>query len=549
MIGTGLQGLDGSNQDMCIVGAGPVGISLTLELARLGRSVLLLESGDVCASEDAQRLSDAEIADTRLHVPMDIAVQRRLGGTSNLWGGRCVPFEPIDFEPRSAIPHSGWPISMDDVAPYLPLACGYIGCGEPVFESPLPGLANVDPAFRCDRIERWSRQPRFSVMYASALRENPRIDLRLRATVTGLSFASDGRTSAIQVHGPDGLRATIGARAIVLAAGGLENTRLLLAARRSDSNRFGGEDGPLGRYYMGHIYGVAAEMDLHAPEVDAGIDYFQDPEGYYVRRRFMPSEDLQRREGLTNSSLWADYPLIRDPVHRNGILSLAYLALSVPPAGRMIVAESIRQHYVGDDVKRLPHILNVLGDLPRTAAFVPSFLYRRYLARYRMPGFFQRNAGRRYAIRFHAEHPPNPDSRVELSGHCDAYGLPRLSIDLRYSTADVAPLIRTHDCFGEWLRRTGIGTMRWLVADEERAMYILSQCYDGHHQIGTTRMGVSTRAGVVDSDCRVFGSANLFVAGSSVFPTSGEANPTLTAIALAMRLAKLLTDEAPMATC
>jgi choline dehydrogenase-like flavoprotein len=212
----------------------------------------------------------------------------------------------------------------------------------------------------------------------------------------------------------------------------------------------------------------------------------------------------------------------------------------------MIVAESIRQHYVGDAIGRLPHILNVLRDLPRTAAFVPPFLYRRYLARYRMPGFFQRNAARRYAIRFHAEHPPNPDSRVVLSDRCDAYGVPRLSIDLRYADADVEPLIRTHDLFGAWLVRCGIGSMRWLVPPEERASYMVAQCYDGHHQIGTTRMGASERTGVVDSDCRVFGSANLFVAGSAVFPTSGEANPTLTAVALAMRLAERLAQEVPM---
>src|SRR3954447_24117357 len=98
MIATGLLGLDGSSQDVCVIGAGPVGISLALELAEHGRSVLLLESGGTRASADAQRLSDAEIANGKVHVPMDIAVQRSLGGASNLWGGRCVSFEPIDFE-------------------------------------------------------------------------------------------------------------------------------------------------------------------------------------------------------------------------------------------------------------------------------------------------------------------------------------------------------------------------------------------------------------------------------------------------------------------
>jgi choline dehydrogenase-like flavoprotein len=544
----GLQGLDGSTQDICVVGAGPVGIALALELARRGRSVLLLESGDLRATPEAQLLSEAEILDTRVHVPMDVAVHRGLGGASNLWGGRCVPLEPIDFEARTVVPNSGWPIGMQDLAPYLPQACAYIGCGEPIFENSISGVTFSDGDFRFDQVERWSRQPRFDVMYARVLRENPRIDLRICATVTGLAFGSDGRVAAVQVRDPDNTSASFKARAIVLAAGGLESTRLLLASRMTDPGRFGGEDGPLGRYYMGHLYGIAAEMVLGNPAVDAGIDYFRGPDGHYLRRRFTPSAELQRRAGLSNTSFWPDYPLIRDAAHRNGIMSLAYLALSIPPLGRAIITESIRQNYVGNEVRRWPHIVNLLRDLPRTAIFMPSFLYHRYLVSHPKPGFFQRDPRRKYAVRFHAEHLPSPESRVKLSNRSDAYGMPRLLIDMRYSNADVEPLIRAHDCFADWLQRTGTGTMQWLVPNEERANTILSQCYDGHHQMGTTRMADDPRSGVVDSNCRVFDSANLFVAGSSVFPTSGEANPTLNAVALGLRLAELLASEASMVT-
>jgi len=211
----------------------------------------------------------------------------------------------------------------------------------------------------------------------------------------------------------------------------------------------------------------------------------------------------------------------------------------------MIAAESIRRHYVGDDIRRLPHIWNVIRDIPRTAAFLPGFIWRRYLAEFRMPGFFQRNAARRYAIRFHAEHLPDPESRVTLGGGEDAYGTPRAAVDFRYSRHNAEMLIRLHECFGDWLARTGTGRLRWLVPETERADYILAQCYDGHHQIGTARMGSNEREGVVDADCRVFGAANLSLAGSAVFPTSGEANPTLTAVALAVRLARRIAAETP----
>lgn len=546
MITNGLAGLDGTRHPICVIGAGPVGLSLALELERTGQRVLLLESGDMGPTTEAQALSDAEIVNTALHVPMDIGVQRSLGGTSNLWGGRCVPFAPIDFTQRPAIPHSGWPISMADVAPHLPAACAAIGCGQAVFDQALPGFEPGDQDFNFDKVERWSRRPRFTDMYTKRLKDSAAIDLRLCATVTGLAFGADGRVSGITIRCGESAVSIVADR-VVVATGGLETARLLLAARRDAPNRFGGEDGPLGRFYMGHLYGIAAEMELRNPAIESSIEYFRDPEGFYLRRRFTPSEDLQQRMGLGNGSLWPDYPLIRDPAHRNGILSLAYLALSIPPLGRRIVAESIRQHYVGDDIRRGAHILNVLRDAPRTAAFLPGFLYRRYLADHRMPGFFQRNAARRYAIRFHAEHLPDPASRITLSDRADAYGMPRAAVDFRYTRHNAELLIRMHHCFDDWLTRTGTGTLRWLVPEQERADYILSQCYDGHHQIGTARMGENERVGVVDSDCRVFGSANLFLAGSAVFPTSGEANPTLTAVALAMRLAGLLTAESPRA--
>jgi choline dehydrogenase-like flavoprotein len=546
MIKTGLDGLDGTQPDVCVIGAGPVGIVLALELARLGRSVLLLESGGLNVSDNAQGLADAAILNRRTHVGMDIAVARRLGGASNLWGGRCVAMEDYDFTARAAVPHSGWPIGPDAVAPHLPIACEYLGCGAPAFEHPVPGLAIANDDFCFVRLERWSRTPRMGAVHARRLRDDPAIDLRLNATVVGLDHAEDGRVYRVRVRPHGGDAVSCAPRCVVLAAGGLENTRLLLASQRQHPLAFGGEDGPLGRYYMGHLYGSVADMTICSPTLDAGIDYYLSSDGTYVRRRFTPSAALQQRMQLANVAFWPDYPPISDPSHRNGILSFAYLALSVPPIGRRIVVESIRQHYLGPGkVRRLPHMANVLRDAPKTAAFIPAFVYCRYLARPHMPGFFQRNTARRYSIRFHAEHLPNPSSRVTLGRETDALGLPKLTIDFRYTEADAMPLLRAHACFGEWLAQTGLGSMTWSAPESERVAYVLDQCYDGHHQIGTTRMASAPHNGVVGPDCQVFGAANLFVAGSSVFPTSAEANPTLLAVTLAVRLAARIAPDPP----
>jgi choline dehydrogenase-like flavoprotein len=151
-------------------------------------------------------------------------------------------------------------------------------------------------------------------------------------------------------------------------------------------------------------------------------------------------------------------------------------------------------------------------------------------------------------LRFHAEHLPNPESRVTLTVQRDALGVPRLAIDFRYSDADVLPVLRTHACFGIWLETTGLGKLIWQVPKEERIAHILDQCYDGHHQIGTTRMGVNANDGVVNANCGVFGAQNLFIAGSSVFRTSAAANPTLSAVALALRLGARLARDIPGVT-
>jgi hypothetical protein len=541
MIIPNLSALNDVERDVCIVGGGPVGIALALELSRLGKSVLLLESGGVEVRKDVQLLSDARIADLDQHVPMNLAVQRRLGGTSNLWGGRCVPMDDLDFEPRPTLNQSGWPISAADLAPFLSAACDYLGCGAAVFESPIPNLEDVSTDFRVDHLERWSSRPNLRNTYLRELRQSRDLTLCLLATAVGFKFDHDNFVRLVELRGPDGAKAEVRARNVVLAAGGLENTRLLLAIQREEPNRFSGPDGPLGRYYMGHLTGSVANIVIHSPLLDQGLDYFNDAQGYCVRRRFWPSPELQRRMGLTNMTLRTEFAPTHDPSHGSGVLSLAYLGLSFRQLGRLLVSEAVRLMHVGDGlVQRAPHWRNVVRDFPHVSTFFPRYLYRRYISRSRGHSFFELCAARKYGLRYHAEHLPNINSRVTLSDERDALGLHRLAIDFRYTEADVAPIIRTHECFAEWLAATGLGTLSWSVPPKERVGHILSQARDGLHQIGTTRMGRNQKSGVVDRDCRVFGGNNLYIAGTSIFCSSAHANPTFTAVALAIRLAHKL---------
>lgn len=546
MIETFSTALQDAAHEICVVGAGPVGITLALELARRGRRVLLLESGLAKPTAAAQALGEAEIL-TEHQALISVTNERALGGASNLWGGRCVPLDPVDFLPRAAVPGSGWPISAAELEPYLATACDYAQCGEAHFFEPLTANRIGDGDFSFEHLERWSRQPRFKDAYAERLENEPKVRLVLGATVVGLEFHDDGSVRVALVRGLDGSRAEIAAGRFVLTTGGLETTRLLLAEQARAPQRFGGPDGPLGRYYMGHPTGGIAQMTFSGPALDKELAYFNDGRGAFARRRFTPSPELQARAGIANISFWPEFPPIWNASHGDAVMSLGYLVLATPWLGRLLVAEGIRRSHTGLDlapepVKTLPHVANLIRGLPAAAQFFPGFLYRRYVAKPRLPGFFQTNAGRRYAVRYHSEHAPYRDSRVSLSDQTDALGLPRLKIELRFQETDVASVVRAHRLFGDWLARAGLGQMSWIYPEAELETEVMRQSHDGHHQIGTIRMAAKPGEGVVDSDCRVFGAPNLYVAGSAVFPSSSQANPTLTAILLGARLAAHLAD-------
>jgi choline dehydrogenase-like flavoprotein len=541
MIHRTLEGLGGEIAQTLIAGSGPAGLTLAMELARQGQSCVVLESGGKRPGP-AQELSRAEIVDPALHDDMSIAVSRRLGGASNLWGGRCIPLDPRDFEPRAFAQGARWPLRFDELAPYYERACRYANCGEAVFTSPLPG-APSDEAFSVDRIERASNAPAFQKAHAALLDSSPAIDIRLGATVTDFRLGEDGRVRGARVVGRDGVAKELSAGRVVLAAGGLESTRLLLALQRHHANLFGGADGPLGRYYMGHFIGDVADVIFADAAIDAAFDFAQDGHGSFTRRRFTPSRQTQERFGLPNVCFWPIVAPIADPRHRSGPLSAVALALSTPVLGERLVPTAIRKRHLSAGVDWSAHLSNVCLDIPGTLRFLGDFLHKRYLSRERVSGYFLRNRARRYGLAFSSEQSPRADSRVRLSEERDSVGLPRLEINLRYHRDDAAGIARAHVCLGSWLRKTNLGKLEYRQPEAENVDAIYSRAGHGTHQIGTTRMGCHRGEGVVNRDLRTFDCPNLFVVSSSVFPTSGQANPTLSIVALAARLADAIVAE------
>lgn len=531
--------------DVCVVGAGPVGISLAVELERLGLSVLLLESGSTSPKRSVQTLSDAEV-NSDIHDEMNTAIARQLGGTSNLWGARCVKLDPVDFMWRPGIVEdSPWPINYNEILPYYEKACDYTLAGRPEFSCPIPGFKPTDTTFSTNSLERFGNKQKLQMIHAQALSRSQQIDVRLRSTVIDIDFSREGKAETITIANSDtGLRIRIKVKRLVIATGGLESTRLLLSLQKKSPALFGGADGPLGRYYMGHLTGAIADVVLSADGMDKAFDFFVDDHGSYVRRRFVPSNETQLNENILNIALWPVVPPVADPRHRSAILSLVYLALSFAPLGRRVVAEVIRMRHVSKKLEKpAHHVLNFLLGMPGAVTFVIDFLYRRYFLKTRLPGLFILNKNHKYGIAYHSEQTPNPESRVTLSTELDRTGLPKLNIDPRFHERDAASVVRTHELFEQWLKDTGIGYLEYRVPASNRLSAVLAQARNGAHQIGTARMAFDSTGGVVDRDLRTFDCPNLYIASSAVLPTSGQANPTLTVIALAIRLAKTLANE------
>jgi choline dehydrogenase-like flavoprotein len=542
--------------DVAVIGAGPAGIVTGLELARAGHRVVLLESGGTRFDAEAQGLGDAVGSDP-YHVEMSLATRRQVGGASNIWGGRCVPFDPIDFEARPIVGDARWPVDYEEVSAYLQRACEWCRCGDAVFDagqlpelsgrSIVPGFADGD--VQASELERWSLPTNFGRVYRQALERSPSLRLETGLTCTEIvprpGAGVDGARSVshLDTRAPDGRRVAVEASRYVVAAGGLGSTRLLFASTRHDPYGLGNHSQHLGHWYMAHVEARVGRVRFATAPEQTIYGHERDRDGVYVRRRFTFSPGAQRELGLPNVAMWMVNPEIGDASHRSGILSFVYLML-ISPMGRHFVAEGIRQAHTKSSSPATvrAHLRNVARDIGPASAFAASFGYRRFLKRGRkVPGFFVPSAANAYPLLYHGEHLPHWQSCVEPGPTRDALGMPRLRTSLHFSEEDVRNVRRAHELLDRSLREQGLGEVEMLYDDVEGA--VREQLFGGYHQAGTTRMSALAEDGVVDRNLAVHGFEDLYVASSSTFPTSSQANSTFTLIAFAIRLADRLSAE------
>jgi len=551
--------------DVAVIGAGPAGIVTALELADRGVRVLLIESGDQTFNRAAQELSDATLCDPQTHAPVTIAVRRQVGGASIIWGGRCVPYDPVDFDARPFVGSAQWPVTYDEMATYFQRSSDWFLSGRAVFSSIgmthlakgiVPGL--VDGEVTTSDLERWSLPTNFGRAHGERLRRSANVRLVTGATCTEIVCRPESNVADhLRCRTLAGGTVLVEADAFVVACGGLESTRLLLSSAGPRGGQLGNSSDQLGRWYMAHVEGVASTVQFTTPPRSTVYNYERDIDGVYIRRRFAFTREFQLANELPNITGWITNPELADASHGSGQLSFVYLALK-SPLGPKLAPDAQRLSLTGVEIPGTPygrtsvsgwgaHLRNIARHPLSTGRFMAEFGTKRLLVRgRRAPGFFVYNKDNRYPFQYHSEHLPNRESRVTLTRDVDVLGMPKLAVDLRFSKADIDGVVKAHEHWDSYLRSSGVGRLDY--TDSDVSATVAARMGGGFHQIGTTRMSELPGDGVVDAQLKVHDAANVYVASSSTFVTSSQANSTFMIVAFAVRLADHLAERARAGT-
>ena len=479
---------------VCIVGAGAAGITLARELAAHSIDVCVLESGGYDLDDNTQSLYEGEVIGLPYY-PLNRNRQRRFGGTTNVWAGVCRPLDEIDFEERPWVPYSGWPVLRSELFPYYARAHQVCQLREFEYNTKFwehslnsPKLALSDKTVT--RIYQVAPQARFGEIYGDELSKTPSIRVYLFANVTDIATNDTGSTvSYLQVSCLNGSRFKVTAKTYIIATGGIENARLLLNSDRVKREGLGNDNGLVGRFFMEHIHFPSGVIQLSTES--------KFPSPLYIKRhspalaRLFLSEHVQRDEELLNynAMLRPTYPWIQKSL-RGKIGSMLSIA------------------------RRTARFPRDLGNLLGTLRVLHT-----------------------------VEQSPNPLSRITLGTDEDALGLRRVRLCWQTTVLEQHTVSRGREIIGEEFEAADLGMLTCESKADTSWPPLPLQGSRGHH-MGTTRMSRNPRQGVVDENCRVHGIKNMFIAGSSVFPTGGAGTPTLTIIALALRLADYIVSGA-----
>jgi choline dehydrogenase-like flavoprotein len=480
--------------DLLIIGGGPAGISLALALANTPIKMLLLESGGTDFNARTQALYRG--AETGVpYLRLDGSRLRYLGGSTNHWGGWCRPLDEIDFETRAWLPYSGWPIARKDLEPYFPHAQALVEAGPFIYDQPqkwteaqgegplVLGDGGVFTTYFQFSKQRGSDLPtHFGERYGADLKQIPNLELMLHANVTGIRLSQDAnQVDHVDVATLTGRHFTVSAKYVVVAVGGIENARLLLASNDVMKTGIGNGNDLVGRFFADHpIPGEIATLVIFDGDI---APYYLVPRyalNATFRSAFASRDAFKRARHLLGSLTTVDGEIQLDAQDQAAVAATA--------AALNLDATNMRAFSLGCGM----------------------------------------------------EVAPDPDRRFTLTDQRDALGMPRLKLNMTLADSDLASYRATLEELGRQLLAARTGMLR--IRNNTRAEWLATLDWGNHH-MGTTRMSDNPKLGVVDADSRVYGVHNLYIAGSSIFPTYSASNPTMNLIALTLRLADRLKGQ------
>jgi choline dehydrogenase-like flavoprotein len=507
--------------DVCVIGAGAAGITIAREFLGSRFKVVVLEGGGYDPEGNSQKLFESDVIGLP-HASIHDGRARILGGTTTLWGGQALRFDEFDFKEKSWVPYSGWPISREVLDPYYERAERILHLGAQVpFQRLCASFSIEPPAFDPAKLRmecsRWSPKPNFGTTYREELRVAPNITILLHANVTAIvtneAASTVERIEFKTLAGKDGVAT---ARFYVICCGGIETARLMLASTRVQCCGVGNQHDQVGRYFQEHIHIKFGE--LRPAKRTQLQDIF---ESFFVAGlKYAPLVTLTQRMQVEKQLLSIHGIVVFEPVMDSGIAAMKKLFRAI--IGKSLPGTAELRHLVARSLASPRELLRLVYRLQvQKRAATPN----------RGPIFFGAQC----------EMAPNPDSRVTLSQSKDRLGMPRVALDWRLGEFERRTLCEFVSILVSEFERLGLGEFdRKQIEFLQDPTAWVHRAHDSAHHMGTARMHEDPRRGVVNSQCQVHGLSNLFVGSSAVFPTSARSNPTLTMLALCVRIADRL---------
>ena len=498
--------------DYTIIGAGVAGILLALKLSEKNKRVLVIESGHFEEDEKRQELNRVENTAKIVENAID-GRKRAIGGTSIAWGGQSLPFTPLDFEKKEWLENTGWPIKYEDLEPFYPFANRFLGVDEWDYQGEIFQLFNYNPvSFKEDNFyqhfSKWAPEPNLKKLYYEQIKQS--VTVVYNAVLTKIDLDSEGKAEKILIANFDKKQTYLPVKNILLATGGIETNRILLTNNHQVEGGIGNESGWLGKCYMDHPcieLGVVESPDIYKLQSTFNTHIHKKRKYSF---RLSLTELAQKKYQLTNCSAMVEFRKFESDEEN------PYFGLVNLRNPRKLV-----------DVKKI--IKNYKSYFLTVKALVrEKFVYKhKALPR----------------ITLMLEQEPTIESYIGLSEQKDIFGIPKAKIHWVISPKTWNTVIQMTTFLKSEFERLSLGNFipfsHVNIDNPDWANYLT----DVNHHIGGTRMSETPEQGVVDKNLRIWGHENIFVCSTSVFPTGSHSNPTLTLMALCVRLVSQFEHE------